>query len=713
MRISPRTLYALILSGWLLASPAAVATQDSVVVINEVMYNPAGEEETGEWIELFNQNGVNVDISNWELQGAVTYRFPRGTVIPGKSYLVVAGSVDDPKLTNPMGPFEGQLANGGEEIELANNSGRVLSTLDYGDEDEWPVEADGSGATLAKIKPHSSTGEPGHWTFSEQWDGTPGAENFPSGHSAPDLFFNEVAGSETGIWVELINGGGEAVALDGHEIRTTASDATVSLDGRSIDAGGVTLLSAADLESLGVAAGDRLFLVSAGDSTTVAGVEITSRNRARTDQGEWAFPSELTPGEGNAFAFQEAIVINEIMYHHRPDFGENGEIEEFREIDEEWIELTNRSEAAVDLTGWEIRDGIRFDFPDGTSLEPGAFLVVAKDAEALRAKYPDIAVLGDFSGSLNNNSDRIRLVDANNNTADEVTYLDGGAWDRNADAAGSSLELRNPNLDNRVGQAWAASDESLKSEWADYEISGVASRAPGSNDPSQWAEFVFGLLDKGSFLIDDIRVVADPDGANRMLLRNPGFEPSLFTQNKLREWRVLGTHGSHGKTEVIDDDGSNVLHVLATAKTEHMHNHIESTLAGGEKVSVGTEYKITFRAKWLSGTPRLHTRLYFNYLADTTILKMPANHGSPGKENSVFTAAPGPVFENLTHSPAVPGANEAVTVSVSASSPDPDASYSIKWAVDGGDYQSVPMEKQGDGTYAGQIPGQGSETLVH
>src|SRR6187549_1005295 len=63
---------------------------DSVVVFNEVMYNPADAEEAGEFIELHNQNGINVDLSDWQITGGVNYTIPDGTIIPGGGYLVLA-----------------------------------------------------------------------------------------------------------------------------------------------------------------------------------------------------------------------------------------------------------------------------------------------------------------------------------------------------------------------------------------------------------------------------------------------------------------------------------------------------------------------------------------------------------------------------------------------------------------------------------------------
>ena len=63
---------------------------DSTVVINEVMYHPVTNEEGLEWIELYNQLSVDMDISRWRLEGGIDYEFAEGTIVGGGQYKVVA-----------------------------------------------------------------------------------------------------------------------------------------------------------------------------------------------------------------------------------------------------------------------------------------------------------------------------------------------------------------------------------------------------------------------------------------------------------------------------------------------------------------------------------------------------------------------------------------------------------------------------------------------
>ena len=110
---------------------ASGATADSVVVFNEVMYHPQTGDNV-EWVELYNQMGIDIDISGWLLQGGVQYTFPPNTIIGAGDYMVVASAPELLLNKAPLGalvfgPFIGKLSNNGETLYLVNNSGRLLN----------------------------------------------------------------------------------------------------------------------------------------------------------------------------------------------------------------------------------------------------------------------------------------------------------------------------------------------------------------------------------------------------------------------------------------------------------------------------------------------------------------------------------------------------------------------------------------------------------
>ena len=158
---------------------------DSTVVFNELMYNPAGDESL-EWVELHNQMSVDVELSDWTIDGGIEYRFPRGTVLESGAYLLVAANPElmeaNTGLENVHGPFAGRLSNGGEQIRLVNHTERLMNQLTYGDgrepSDRWTAVADGSGASLAKMTEGGTFDDPERWTHSRELGGTPGSQNF-------------------------------------------------------------------------------------------------------------------------------------------------------------------------------------------------------------------------------------------------------------------------------------------------------------------------------------------------------------------------------------------------------------------------------------------------------------------------------------------------------------------------------------------------------
>ena len=222
------------------------------------------------------------------------------------------------------------------------------------------------------------------------------------------------------------------------------------------------------------------------------------------------------------------------------------------------------------------------------------------------------------------------LADAQGNPVDDVRYYDDAPWPENADGYGASLELRDPHGDNAHASAWCASDQGARSAWKTYQYRGTA-RSSAVGPDGQWQEFVMGMLDAGEVLLDDISVTEEPRGAARQLIQNGSFESQTA-----ETWRLLGNHRHSHVVNDPDNPNNRVLHLKATGPTEHMHNHAETTLAQNRSIANGREYEISFRAKWISGSNQLNTRLYFNRLARTTLIDVPVRHGTPGSAKILF-----------------------------------------------------------------------------
>lgn len=505
------------------------------------------------------------------------------------------------------------------------------------------------------------------------------------------VVLNEVVLNEVDSFLELLNLSPSTQDLSGLLLRSS-SGAEARLVDLDLEPGELLLV-----EDLGLEPGDRLFLYSADGTALLDAVRVDERPRARADQGgPWLFPSETSPGEANLFELSKDVVINEIQFHRAPRSVQG---EPITPRDEEWIELYNRGQVEVDLSGWRMVDAVAFEFPEGTVLAAQDYLVVAKDAQALRLQVPGVPVVGDFAGRLDNDSDRILLLDAVGNPADEVRYFDGGRWPEAADGGGASLELRDPWADNASAEAWAASEQS--GEWVWTTLRGVAEPSVVGPDGT-WEELVLGLLDAGEVLIDDVSVVQDPDTAPVELVRDGAFEDP-------QSWRVLG---NHGRSEVVpdpDDPSNPVLRIVATGATGHMHNHVESTLLA----PLGSaEVELRFRARWVSGSNQLHTRLYFNRLPRTTLVEQPEASGTPGEENSTRQDNLGPTFQDFGQDVAVPRPFEPVLVSVTADDPDGVEALTLFSSVDDGAFQEQAMVQAGEGRWEAEVEGHPAGSIL-
>jgi spore coat protein CotH len=139
-------------------------------------------------------------------------------------------------------------------------------------------------------------------------------------------------------------------------------------------------------------------------------------------------------GQGESTPVPNApVLITEVMYH---PVGELGPDERH-----EFVEIHNRSDAAVPLAGWKLEGAGSFTFPAGATIGPKQYLVLARDRDALLAlkKYGLTAadVVGVLPANLKNGGGVLQLVDGAGKLMDQVAYKDGFPWPMVADAFGA------------------------------------------------------------------------------------------------------------------------------------------------------------------------------------------------------------------------------------------------------------------------------------
>jgi hypothetical protein len=166
------------------------------VIISEVHYNPVDPDgdgpltaDTFEYLELHNRSASTVDLSRWRVSGGIDFVFPAGTLIaPGETLVLVPFRTDNAdqirlfqrtygtdSSVRLLGPYSGQLSNGGEllRLEWADEPPAeqpdfipwiLEDRVDYDDQIPWSITPDGQGDSLARSSAESFGGFASSWT---------------------------------------------------------------------------------------------------------------------------------------------------------------------------------------------------------------------------------------------------------------------------------------------------------------------------------------------------------------------------------------------------------------------------------------------------------------------------------------------------------------------------------------------------------------------
>ncbi|XOB42745.1 MAG: lamin tail domain-containing protein [Candidatus Nealsonbacteria bacterium] len=94
------------------------------IVFSEILPSPEGADSENEWIEIFNKNDFDVDLSNWQIKDSVgsmtTYTFPKNSIIKTQNYLV---------LLRPETKII--LNNDADSLSLIQPNSAIIDTISY------------------------------------------------------------------------------------------------------------------------------------------------------------------------------------------------------------------------------------------------------------------------------------------------------------------------------------------------------------------------------------------------------------------------------------------------------------------------------------------------------------------------------------------------------------------------------------------------------
>ena len=484
--------------------------------ITEIMYNPKDtgdpDDPNREFIELKNIGTETLNLNLVRFTNGVDFTFPSLELAAGQYAVVVkdikAFTARYGTDLNIAGEYSGSLNNAGERIELQDAVGQTILNFRYSD--NWYDITDGMDFSLTIEDPTAA--DPNQWDDKSAWrpsaeaGGSPGWDDTGQLPALGEVVINELlTHSHAGDpdWIELHNTTDTAINIGGWFL----SDSSVDLMKYEIAAG--TTIEPYDyivfFEDLHFGNpgdpgchvpfalsenGETLYLHSGSDGVLTgyndqenfdASETGVAFGRYQKSTGTYNFVamSVNTPGSANAYPKVGPIVINEIMYN--PASGDQNQ---------EYIELLNISETAITLAEYDNEqlidvpwwftdsDGISFDFPLGTAMAPGEYLLLVKNEDsfdsAFHAAWTGVQIFEWGTGRLDNGGEKVQLSKPGDEIdgtryyirVDRVNYSDGfhsfgeDPWPPGPDGYGQSLTRKEPANYGNDPDSWIGADPS-------------------------------------------------------------------------------------------------------------------------------------------------------------------------------------------------------------------------------------------------------------
>ncbi|MEC9037691.1 MAG: hypothetical protein VX588_12785, partial [Verrucomicrobiota bacterium] len=278
--------------------------------------------------------------------------------------------------------------------------------------------------------------------------------------------------------------------------------------------------------------------------------------------------------------------------------------------------------------------------------------------------FPNATVIGPYSGNLANGGELLKLTDAWGNTADEVHFHTGGDWPRLAAGGGSSLELRNPDMDNSDPSAWADSDESNKSSWQTFTINDQYQQLTTRGSSSDYEELHVHAVGDAHLALRNVSLTRNNSNSN---ILPGGGETVSHNGNGSGGWLCQGTHHASDKV-------GNEFHIISSGHGDNKANRCEIDIT---QISRSDNLTFTCQARWISGKPTLVVNTWDRSFGGVIYLPLPKNLGSAGSANGNSINSPAPTVSQLKHSPAVPTSSDPVIITAKVKSAGPLTSVNV------------------------------------
>lgn len=350
------------------------------LIINEIAYDLEGSDTDREWVEIFNDQNVAVDLTGWKFYEADTnhglkVRRGSGTIEPG-GFAVIADNADTfltehVNFTGNLFDSSFSLSNTGEIIALKNEAGDVIDTISYSKDSG----AAGDGNTLQK--------NPGGWIAATP---SPGMVNKTAAEPPPGGGGGtESGGSDTQSGAGSLSSGGGSGASAPPAVKPSIS--AEAGEDRTVVAGASTVFEGLAYGLEGKPIPNARFIWNFGDGGTAEGQSVL---HTYSVPGGYLAVLEASSGEYNASDRIRVSVISSPITIRRVAAGFDG-----------LIELSNSAATEINLSFWELVVGrASFRLPKNTFITGGGMLPLPNSVTGLTVTPNDNVLLRYQNGTV-------------------------------------------------------------------------------------------------------------------------------------------------------------------------------------------------------------------------------------------------------------------------------------------------------------------------
>lgn len=396
----------------------------SSIKINEFMPDPLGPDSGREWVELYNDSSVAASLNAWKLDdsapssggvGSSVYVLPDLNIGP-LSYIVIDLPASAFALNN----------SGSDAVRLFSPDGQPKDQVLY---QGGGLEGYSYAKTVAQSFARSSLPTRGAANLFPIEDSdeveselTDDEDIYPDTIRINEIF-PDPAGTDGGNeWIEVTNVGDQPIymhnwIIDDGELDDKIGSSAYQLKSPTVSAGGFVVIMIPSGKFAMNNKGTETIRIFDPAHNLIDHITYTDTKEDLSYQkfaDKWIW-SDPTPEEENVQGMgggSADIVINELL----PEPSQS----------EEFIELYNRSEADVDLAGWQLSDSsTNYDLTG--KISAGGFLVVLKSDSkiALNNSGIETVTLSDPSGET---ISEVEFEDAPKDQSYNLTVKGDYAW---------------------------------------------------------------------------------------------------------------------------------------------------------------------------------------------------------------------------------------------------------------------------------------------